>query len=59
MNFDNLCEKWTTFLKAENLPLDWDAQEAILHDDLTPEQRLFISEFSREWEELEELEELE
>ena len=56
MNFDNLCEKWMTFLKAENLPLDLDAQEAIFHDDLTPEQRLFISEFSREWEELEDLE---
>ena len=56
MNFDNLCEKWMTFLKAENLPLDLDAQEAIFHDDLTPEQRLFVSECTREWEELEELE---
>ena len=50
---DDLCEKWMTFLETENLPSHWDAQEAILHDDLTSEQRSFVSEFIKQWEELE------
>lgn len=56
ITFDNLCDKWMAFLKKENLPTYWDAQEAILHDTLNIEQRQFVRAFINQWEELESLE---
>jgi len=50
ITFDNLCNKWAAFLDRENLPAEWDAQEAILHDDLTAAQRQFVTEFITDWE---------
>lgn len=53
MTHNDLCDKWVTFLQKENLPIHWDAQEAILHDELTTEQRQFVTNFIEEWESLE------
>lgn len=50
-DFDKLCDEWANFLKANQLPSEWDAQEAILHE-ITPKQRIFVSDFIERWEAL-------
>lgn len=48
--FDLLCALFRYYVKRENLPEDGDAMELLMSYDLTPSQRLWLSDFVDTWE---------
>ena len=50
-DLEHLFDDWLAFLKREGLPIDLDAQEAILLD-LTDNQKTFVKDFIQRWEAL-------